>query len=576
MIPVDVLEVLLPRFQDALTRAFGPEHAAADPSLRRSDRADLQANVALALGKKLGRPPRAVAEALVAALQVDDIIEKIEIAGPGFLNLTVRSDWLSAALTRARGDEHLGVLPAAQPDTVVIDYSAPNVAKEMHVGHLRSTVIGDALARLLEFRGHRVIRQNHIGDWGTPFGMLIEHLLDVGESTTTSDVSVGELGAFYKQARGKFDGDPAFADRARKRVVLLQGGDAETLRLWRVLYEASKGYFEKVYSLLDVTLTSKDLCGESFYDPMLAPLCQELESRGVANVDQGALCIFPPGFTTKEGTPLPLIIRKQDGGFGYATTDLAAVRYRVDSLHGTRLLYVVGAPQAQHLAMVFAASRICGFLPDTVRAEHVAFGSVLGTDKRMFRSRAGATARLVDLIEEAIDRAGVVVKEKMPNLPEDERAVISRAVGVGSIKYADLSSDRVKDYVFDLERMVSFEGNTAGYVQYAIARAKNIRRKAEVSEVGAFQVQEPTERALALALLDFGSVVRSVESSLEPHRLCGYLYTLSGRFTEFYDACPVIKAEEPVRSSRLSLCDLTARTLSQGLALLGITALERM
>lgn len=573
---IDVVELLLPRFRDALGRAFGPEHANADPMLRRSDRADLQANVALGLGKKLGKPPRAVAEALVAALSVDDVLEKVEIAGPGFLNLTVRPEWLSSALGRARDDAKLGVGPAEKPDTVVIDYSAPNVAKEMHVGHLRSTVIGDALARLLEWRGHQVIRQNHIGDWGTPFGMLIEHLIDVGEAATRSDVSVGELGAFYKQARGKFDSDPAFADRARKRVVLLQSGDEETLRLWRVLFEASKGYFEKVYALLDVTLTSKDLCGESFYDPMLAPLCDELEKRGVAKIDQGALCIFPPGFTTKEGTPLPLIIRKQDGGFGYATTDLAAVRYRVEKLHGTRLLYVVGSPQAQHLAMVFASAKICGFLPEAVKAEHVAFGSVLGTDKRMFRSRSGETARLVDLIEAAIDRAGVVVKEKAPNLSDDEREVIARAVGVGSIKYADLSSDRVKDYVFDIERMVSFEGNTAGYLQYAVARAKSIHRKAgEVATVD-FAVKEPAEKALALALLDFGSAVREVESTLQPHRLAGYLYSLAVRFTEFYDACPVLKADEPTRSARIGLCDLTARTLSEGLSLLGIQALERM
>lgn len=541
--------------------------------LRRSDRAHLQANVALSLGKKLGKPPRAVADALVAALEASDVIANVEVAGPGFLNITLRDEWLAAAATSALGDERLSVAPAAQRDVVVIDYSAPNVAKEMHVGHLRSTVIGDAIARVLSFRGHEVIRQNHVGDWGTPFGMLIEHLVDLGESA--NDVSMGELGAFYKAARKKFDADPGFADRSRKRVVLLQSGDAETLRLWRVLYDASKRYFEKVYELLDVTLTSDDLRGESFYDPMLAPLAKELEARGIAHIDQGALCVFPPGFQTKEGTPLPLIIRKQDGGFGYAATDVAAVRYRVEQLHGTRLLYVVGAPQAQHLAMVFAAARTAGFLPDTVRAEHVAFGSVLGADKRMFKSRSGETARLIDLIEEAIDRANAALVEKAPDLTEDERHPIARAVGIGSIKYADLSSDRVKDYVFDIDRMVSFDGNTAGYLQYAHARARSIIRKGGAPGA-TIAVSEPAERALVLQLLDFGATIRAVETSLEPHKLCGYLYALSGAFTEFWDKCPVLKAEEPARSSRLALCELTARTLKQGLALLGITALDRM
>ncbi len=570
---IDPIETLLPRFRDALSRAFGEEHASADPMLRRSDRAHLQANVALGLGKRLGKPPRAVAEALVAALQADDVLAKVEIAGPGFLNLTLRDDWLSSAATRALSDERIGVPSASTPDVVVIDYSAPNVAKEMHVGHLRSTVIGDAIARVLSFRGHQVIRQNHVGDWGTPFGMLIEHLVDLGESA--NDVSIGELATFYKEARKKFDSDPAFADRSRKRVVSLQSGDAETLRLWRVLYDASKRYFEKVYDYLDVTLTSDDLRGESFYDPMLAPLAKELEERGIAKIDQGALCIFPPGFTTKEGTPLPLIVRKQDGGYGYATTDLAAVRYRVETLHGTRLLYVVGAPQAQHLAMVFAAAKICGFLPDTVRAEHVAFGSVLGADKRMFKSRSGETARLVDLIEEAIERAKAALAEKAPDLPVDERDTIASAVGVGAIKYADLSSDRVKDYVFDLDRMVSFDGNTAPYLQYAHARARSIVRKGE-RVATSIAVNEPAERALVLQILDFAATVRSVESSLEPHKLCGYLYELAGKFTEFYDKCPVLKADEPVRSSRLALSELTARTMKQGLALLGITALDRM
>jgi arginyl-tRNA synthetase len=574
--PTDPIDALLPRFRDAILRAFGPEHAATDPLLRRSDRADLQANLALGLGKKLGKPPRVVAEAIVSALAAEEILAKVEIAGPGFLNLTLRDEWLAAAVDRALGGERLGVPAAATTDEVVIDYSSPNVAKEMHVGHLRSTVIGDALARLLAFRGHRVIRQNHVGDWGTPFGMLIEHLVDLGEAGA-KEVSIGELGAFYKQARAKFDGDPAFADRARRRVVALQSGDPETLRLWRTLFDASRVYFERIYALLDVTLTSDDIRGESFYDPMLAPLADELAAREIAKIDQGALCIFVPGFATKEGAPLPLIVRKSDGGFGYAATDLAAIRYRTSELRATRVLYVVGTPQEQHLSMVFGAARLAGFVPEGVRVQHVNFGSVLGTDKRMYKTRSGETVRLVDLIEEAIERAAAAVAAKASDLPEAERTAIARAVGVGAIKYADLSSDRVKDYVFDIDRMVSFEGNTAPYLQYAHARIRSIFRKAGIEHATAGAApREPAERALALELLAFGATIRAVEETLEPHRLCGYLYGLAARFTEFYDACPVLKSEEPVRSSRLVLCDLTAKTLSLGLSLLGITALERM
>lgn len=576
MSPVDPFVELASRFSAALGKAFGAEVASVDPMLRRSERADVQANFALGLAKRLGKPPRAIAEAVMRELDAADLVEAIEIGGPGFLNITLRSEWLGTAVDRALADPRIGVPLAEHPDRVVIDYSSPNVAKEMHVGHLRSTVIGDALARTLAFRGHEVIRQNHIGDWGTPFGMLIEHLVELGESTSDPS-SIGELAAFYREARRKFDQVPGFADRARARVVSLQSGDAETLRLWRVLVEGSKRYFERIYELLDVTLRPEDVCGESFYDPQLAPLAEELATTGRARIDQGALCMFLDGFTGKDGAPLPLIVRKSDGGFGYAATDLVAIRHRIDRLGATRLLYVVGTPQEQHLSMVFAAARTCGWLRPPVRAEHVAFGSVLGTDKRMFRSRSGETARLVDLLEAAIERADTVVDEKAAELPVEERRAIGRAVGVGAIKYADLSSDRIKDYVFDLDRMVAFEGNTAGYLQYAHARIRSMFRKAGKEHAdGAAAPVEPVERALALELLSFGSVVESVEQSLEPHRLCGYLYQVANRFSEFYDKCPVLKAEEPQRSARLALADLTARTLAQGLSLLGITAIERM
>lgn len=581
---VDPLEALAPVLQDAARAALGDEVAASfDPALRGSDRADAQANFAMALAKKLGKPPREIASAVAAKIDAPDVVANVEVAGPGFLNLTLAPAFLGKAATHALGDARLGVPVASgtAKDKIVIDYSAPNVAKEMHVGHLRSTVIGDALARLLSWRGHEVVRQNHIGDWGTPFGMLLEHLVDVTgghEGEKGDHASVGELGAFYKAARAKFDADPAFAERARKRVVLLQSGDAETLALWKRLVAVSQRYFEDVYAKLDVTLTEKDLCGESFYNPRLAPLCAELEKSGKAVVSDGALCLFPAGFKTKEGQPLPLIVRKSDGGYGYATTDLAAIRYRVGELGASRILYVVGSPQEQHLAMVFAAAKELGWLAPPARAEHVAFGSVLGPDKKMLKSRSGDAVKLVDLLDEAVERAGAVLGEKAPELAGEEKQELAKAVGIGAVKYADLSSDRVKDYIYDPERMVSFDGNTAGYLQYAHARIRSMMRKAAPAgaKAGAITLTEPAERKLAIALLGFGAAVKSVEQTLEPHRLAGYLYALAQAFTAFYESCPVLKSEGDVRASRLALSELTARTLARGLELLGIRAPERM
>lgn len=580
--PVDPQLVLAPRFQAAIAAAFGDAHRDADPMLRASDRADLQANVAMGLAKRVGQPPRKVAEAILAKLDADDVLEKVELAGPGFFNLTLRADWLAAAAGRTLADARLCVQESDAKERVVIDYSSPNVAKEMHVGHLRSTVIGDALARVLAFRGHTIVRQNHVGDWGTPFGMLIEHLLDVGEDAAAAELGVGELGTFYKAARQKFDDSEAFAARARARVVSLQRGDAETRRLWGVLVDVSKRYFESVYARLGVTLGPDDVAGESLYDPRLAPLAEELRASGAAVVTDGALCLFPPGFSGKDGAPLPLIVQKSDGGFGYATTDLAAIRYRLDELHATRLLYVVGAPQAQHLAMIFEAARTLGWLRPPARATHVSFGSVLGTDKRMFKTRSGDTVRLVDLIDEAEARALAVVEDKARDLDEPTRAKVARMIGVGAIKYADLSSDRVKDYVFDLDRMLAFDGNTAPYLQYAHARLCSIFRKAEAEGIAPGPLVPASgegaakERALLLQLLSFGAVVAAVEATLEPHKLCTYLYELATGFMAFYEACPVLKADGPVRASRLSVCELTRRTLRQGLELLGIEAPEKM
>lgn len=572
----DPLFELIPSFQAAIAGAFGPEHAGVDPALRRSDRADFQANVALGMRGKVPGSPRDIAAAIVKQLSAEERIEKLEIAGPGYINITLRAEYLSRALAEA-AENGLGVRRAAQPETVVIDYSSPNVAKEMHVGNLRSTIIGDALARVLEAVGHRVVRQNHLGDWGTPFGMLIEHLIDVGAETT--DRAVADLQEFYQAARKKYDADPDFASRSRGRVVLLQGGDSATLALWRSLVDATLRYLATVYEMLGVTLSEKDVAGESFYNPMLADVVAELDKLGLAQESDGALCVFPPGFVGREDDPLPLIVRKQDGGYGYATTDLAAIRHRVKTLAASRIIYVVGAPQAQHFSMVFKVSEMAGWLVPPTRAEHVAFGSVLGKDGKMFKTRSGETVRLLHLLTEARDRARSVVAEKNPELEAAACEQIAKSVGIGSVKYADLSSDRVKDYVFDWDRMLSFDGNTAPYLQYAHARIRSILRRAEASVPAppAIAINAVSERALALSLLRFPSAVAEVADTLQPHRLCTYLYELAAAFSTFYQTCPVLRADtEETRASRLALTDLTGRTLASGLGMLGIEAPERM
>ena len=415
----DLRQTLLPRFETALQKAFGDEYAKADPVIRRSERAHFQADVAMALAKKVGKPPRDVAKAIVDVLDVADIAD-VEIAGPGFINITLKPAVLAAALGEMTKGGALGIVKASPGETVVVDYSSPNVAKEMHVGHVRSTVIGDALARTLEALGHKVVRQNHLGDWGTPFGMLIEHLLDLGGDATAAAASIQDLDDFYRAARGKFDGDPAFAERARQRVVMLQGGDAKTLELWRALVDTSRTYFGAVYGKLGITLKDSDVRGESFYNDKLAPVIEELDAKGLTKLSDGAVCVFPDGFKTKEGNPLPLIIRKQDGGYGYATTDLAAIRSRILDVGATRLLYVVGAPQQQHFNMIFSVAKSAGWLKEGMRAEHVAFGSILGPDKKMFKTRSGDTVKLADLVDEAIERALEEIKKKHPKNALDD------------------------------------------------------------------------------------------------------------------------------------------------------------
>jgi arginyl-tRNA synthetase len=574
------LEELAERFQHAVSRAFGPEHAALDPLVRRSDRADFQANLAMSLGKVLKRPPRDVAQALLAELQVADVCEKVEIAGPGFINLTLKDSYLDSLLGAMLRDPRLGVPTTQNPDTVVVDYGGPNVAKEMHVGHLRPCVIGDCLVRVLEFAGHHVIRQNHVGDWGTPFGMLIEHLIDLGGASNAAELSVGELDAFYKAARRKFDEQPSFAERARQRVVSLQSGDPTTLLLWRALVDASTAHFEKVFARLGVTMTSKDTRGESFYNAFLPEIAADLQERGIASIGDGALCVFPDGFKNRDGAPLPLIVRKSDGGFGYAATDLAALRYRARELHGTRILYVVGSPQAQHFAMVFAVARLAGYVPEHVRTEHVGFGSILGNDRKMMKTRSGDTLRLIELLDEGREQALKLLQARGADVPDELLPALAASISLAAIKYADLSSDRIKDYVFDWDRMLAPEGNTGPYLQYAQARRRSLLRKLEPGEVvdgAAIRIQHDREHALALLLVGFPDAVEAVATGLEPHKLCSYLYDVASAFSSFYGDCPVLKAETPeLRASRIALSDLTGRVLVQGMTLLGIDSPERM
>jgi arginyl-tRNA synthetase len=550
-----------------------------DPAVRRSQRADFQADAALSLARSLHRNPRDIAAEVVEAAQVDDLCEKIEVAGPGFVNLYLAAPALERLLEGIFPDERLGVAPTSAPEVVVVDYSAPNAAKEMHVGHLRSTIIGDAVVRLLEWMGHSVVRQNHIGDWGTPFGMLVEHLLDVGEAEAAHELSVGDLDAFYKAARRKFDADEAFQERSRLRVVALQAGDETTRRFWEVLVGESKKYFMAVYSQLGVLLSEDDFVGESRYNDQLGAVVDELDQLGLLRPSDGALCAFPKGFVNREGDPLPLIVRKRDGGYGYATTDLATIRHRIRDIHATRLLYVVGLPQYQHLEMIYEVAREAGWLAPPVRAEHVGHGSILGADGKMLRSRSGDSVKLVALLGEAVARAADVVASKNPELDEATRVRVARAVGIGAVKYADLSTDRSKDYIFALDRMLAFDGNTAPYLQYAHARICSVFRRAGLAypvSSAAIRLAEPEERRLAIALLGFGDVVVEVADSLELHKLAGYLFGLATSFTAFYEKCPILRAEEPIRSSRVALCDLTRRTLATGLDLLGIAAPEQM
>jgi arginyl-tRNA synthetase len=577
----DPQQVLGARVRAALAAAYGPDYADADPLIRPSSFGDLQSNAALPLAKKLGRAPRDIAAEIVGRLDVDDVCEPPTVSGPGFINLTLRPQWIADEATAVLSDPRLGVPAAAAPQTVVVDYSSPNIAKAMHVGHLRTTIVGDAIVRVLEFAGHHVIRDNHVGDWGTPFGMLLEHLVDVGEDSAEAGLLRTDPNAFYQAARVQFDGDPAFASRARDRVVKLQSGnDPATQRLWDELMELSKDYLRGTYAVLRITLADEDIRGESFYNDMLADVADDLVAKGLATISDGALCVFPPGFENRDGSPLPLIIRKSDGGYNYATTDLATIRYRVDKLNADRALYVVGTDQAQHFKMVFAVAREAGWLPDGADFEHAQIGMVQGKDGRRLRTRAGDNVALSELIAEGPQRARALLDEVERDDQGLDLDAVAEDVGIGAIKYADLSTARESAYIFDWDRMISFKGNTGPYLQYATARIRSIFRRAQIDETelqGPILITAPAERELARKLLEFGSVVTLVAESAEPHRLCSYLFEVASLFTSFYEQCPVLKADdEETRNSRLALCAAVLRILTVGLGLLGVPIPDRM
>ncbi|MCQ9129879.1 MULTISPECIES: arginine--tRNA ligase [Streptomyces] len=563
--------------------------AAADPLLRRSDRADFQANGILALAKKAKANPRELATQVVANVVSGDVIKEIEVSGPGFLNVTVTDRAITENLAARYADaDRLGVPTSARPGTTVVDYAQPNVAKEMHVGHLRSAVIGDATVRMLEFTGESVVRRHHIGDWGTQFGMLIQYLdehpheLDHKDSQVSGEEAMSNLDRLYKAARKLFDADEEFKTRARRRVVDLQAGEPHTLAIWQKFVDESKIYFFSVFEKLDMEIRDADIVGESGYNAMLAETCRLLEESGVAVRSEGALCVFFDDVKGPDGKPVPLIVQKSDGGYGYAATDLSAIRDRVFDIKASTLLYVVDARQSLHFKMVFETARRAGWLNDEVKAHQLAFGTVLGKDGKPFKTREGETVKLVDLLDEAVDRATAVVRDKAEKVGLSEREIEEngRYVGIGAVKYADLSTSAVRDYKFDLDQMVSLNGDTSVYLQYAYARIQSILRKAGEARPAAHPELElaPAERALGLHLDQFGETVAEAAAEYAPHKLAAYLYQLASHLTTFYDQCHVLSPDNApeVVANRLFLVDLTARTLQRGMGLLGIRTPERL
>jgi arginyl-tRNA synthetase len=587
---ISTLEQLKPRFEQALIAAFGAEYAGVDSTLVPASNprfGDYQSNVALSLAKQLGKAPRTIAEQIVAQLDVNDICEVPTVAGPGFINLTLKPAYLEAQLSEIQADRRLGVAEVKLPKRVVVDFSSPNIAKEMHVGHLRSTIIGDCIANILEFRGHDVLRLNHVGDWGTQFGMLIAYLEEAYPEalTTANALDLGDLVTFYRKAKQRFDQDEAFQEKSRQEVVKLQAGVEKTQRAWFLLCEQSRREFQIIYDLLNIHLIER---GESFYNPLLPAVVEDLDKQGLLVEDAGAKCVFLEGFTNREGEPLPLIVQKSDGGYNYATTDLAALRYRIQQEHANRIIYITDAGQANHFAQVFQVARRAGWVPDDIELLHVPFGLVLGEDGKKFKTRSGDTVRLRDLLDEAIARARADLESRLKEEGREETeefiAHVAQVIGISAVKYADLSQNRTSNYIFSYDKMLALQGNTAPYMLYAYARIQGISRKGginfeKLAENAEILLQHETEVALAKQLLQLGEVINDVEQDLLPNRLCDYLFQLSQKFNLFYDrdrGVPVLNAEEPQRTSRLVLCDLTARTLSLGLSLLGIPVLERM
>ncbi len=582
---ISIKTILAEKFNSAIKAAYGEEYRAVDPLINVTNNpefGDYQANVAMSLAKKLGDKPRSIASKIIENLSLDDICSNIEIAGPGFINLYLDQSFVNKQLHFMAEDKLLGINLAATPQTIVVDYSAPNVAKEMHVGHLRSTVIGDAIVRILMAQGHKVIRQNHMGDWGTQFGMLIEYLIDSGWNEDLTNNAISDLELRYQESKQKFDQDAEFNERSRKRVVALQAGDEDTLKMWSFLVDESIAHFTQVYERLGVLLEENDNCPESFYNSRLAEVISVLEEDDLLEISEGAAVIFLEGFKDRDDKPLPMIVRKSDGAYLYATTDLAAIRYRVNDLKADRIIYITDARQGHHFAMLFAAVRRAAWVTDTTGLDHMPFGTVLGPNKKPFKTRDGGTIKLIDLLDEAESRTAAVIEKKNPDLSETQRQTTAKIISVAALKYADLSNERIKDYVFDWDRMLALDGNTAPYLQNAYVRILSIFRKGEIErayiDTQATFIREPAEKALALKLFQYSSAVDSVVERLEPHRLCTFLYEMAACFHSFYEACPILKegVEEDVRCSRLALCDLTARVMHDGLALLGIETVEQM
>ncbi|MCG6383515.1 arginine--tRNA ligase [Vibrio fluvialis] len=540
---------------------------------------DYQANGVMGVAKQLGTNPREFAQKVIDVLDLDGIASKTEIAGPGFINIFLSEEFLAKQADAALADERLGVAQEAQ-QTIVADYSAPNVAKEMHVGHLRSTIIGDAVVRTLEFLGHKVIRANHIGDWGTQFGMLIANLERVQQESGEVSMELSDLEAFYRESKKLYDEDAEFAERARNYVVKLQGGDAFCLDMWKKLVDVTMIQNQRNYDRLNVSLTRDDVMGESMYNDMLPGIVADPKEKGLAQEDDGAQVVFLEEFKNKDGEPMGVIIQKRDGGFLYTTTDIACAKYRYETLGADRVLYFIDSRQHQHLMQAWTIVRKARYVPEAVTLEHHAFGMMLGKDGRPFKTRAGGTVRLADLLDEAEERAKALIESKNPDLDADEKAEIATTVAMAAVKYADLSKHRTTDYVFDWDNMLAFEGNTAPYMQYAYTRVASIFAKAGVSPdnlTGDIKITEEKEKALIAKLLQFEEAVQSVSREGQPHILCSYLFELAGQFSSFYEACPILIAEdESVKQSRLKLAALTAKTIKQGLSLLGINTLERM